>query len=51
MKIEWFVTNVTAVGFPDRSEHALLDFGGDFGLTILLANSGQCLWPGSHFVM
>ena len=24
MKIEWLVTNVTAVGSPDRAEHAIL---------------------------
>ena len=29
MKIESFVTNVTAVGSPDSAEYAI--FGGDFG--------------------
>ena len=24
MKIKWFVVNVTAVGFPDGAEHAIL---------------------------
>ena len=24
MKIEWLVTNLTAVGYPDRAEHAIL---------------------------
>ena len=32
MKIEWLVANITAVGFPDRAEHAF--FGSDFGWAI-----------------
>ena len=35
MKIEWLVTDVTAVGSPARTECAIL--GGDFGC--------RCFWP------
>ena len=35
MKIEWLVTDVTAVGSPARTECAIL--GGDFGWA--------CFWP------
>ena len=30
MKLEWLVTDVTAVGTPDRAERAI-NFGSDFG--------------------
>ena len=48
MKINWLVADVTAVGSPDRAEHAILvvilavRFFGQFGLYFL---------SGSHFVM
>ena len=38
MRIEWLVTDVTAIGSPDRAERAIL--GGDFGSNCL-ANSGH----------
>ena len=48
MKIEWFVANVKAVGFPDRVERAIL------GLILAGRFFGQFrpyLWPRSHFSM
>ena len=38
MKIEWLVTDVTAIGFPGRVERAI--WGGDFGWA--------CFWPIQH---
>ena len=45
VKIKWFVANVTAVGSPDRAEHAILGViltGHVFG------QSRSLLWSGSH---
>ena len=46
IKIEWLVTDVTAVEFPDRAERAILGLiFGDFG------QFRPFLWPGSHCVV
>ena len=48
MKIEWLVTNVTAVGSIDRVKRAILGVivaGRDFG------QSGSFLWSGDQFVV
>ena len=45
MKIEWLVTNVTAVGSPDRAEHAILRV---FWLGDFLANSGPICGQGAN---
>ena len=44
MKIEWFVTNVTAVGSPGRAEHAIL---GVILVRRFLANSGRICGQGA----
>ena len=44
MKLEWLVTNVTAVGSPDRAERAI------FGVILagrFLANSGRIFGQGA----
>ena len=46
MKKEWLVTDVTAVEYPARAEHAILER--------FWASFGQCrpvLWSRAHFVM
>ena len=48
MKIEWLVTDVTAIGSPGRAERAVFD--------VILAGCvfgqfGTHLWSLSHFVM
>ena len=48
MKIDWSVTNVTAVGSPDRAERAIL------GLIVagrVFGQSSSCLWSEGHFVV
>ena len=48
MKIKWLVADVTAVGSPDRAEHAIL------GVILVGRCFGQFrldFWSGSHFVM
>jgi len=48
MKIEWLVTDVTPVEFPDRAERAIM------GLILAKLGFGQFrpyLQSGSHFVM
>ena len=47
MKIEWLVTNETAVGYPDRAERVI------FGVILAERVFGQIrqyLHSGSHFV-
>ena len=46
MKINWLFANVTAVGAPDRAEHAT-HFLGDFDWAIFLANSGRICGRGA----
>ena len=48
MKIKWLVTDVTAVGSPDRAERTI------FGVILAGRFVGQFrpyLWAGSHFEM
>ena len=48
MKIEWSVTDVTAIGSSGRAEHAIL------GVILAGRVFGQfraCLWSLSHFVI
>ena len=48
MKIEWLVTDVTAIESSDRAEHAIFEVivtGRAFG------QSRSLLWSGSHFVV
>ena len=48
MKIEWLVTDVTAVGDPDRAKRAIL---GVILVGHFLANPGRICGQGSHFMM
>ena len=48
MKMEWLVADVTAVGFLDRAERAIL------GLIVaghVFGQSRSYLWSGSRFVV
>ena len=47
MKIEWLVTDVTAVGSPASAEGAI--FGGDFGC--FLPIQATFVVGGGHFVL
>ena len=59
MKIKWFVTDVTAVGTPDRAERAILKLilAGPFFWPIqavFVVGEPLCdvgTWFGSHLVM
>ena len=46
MKIEWLVTNVTAVGSPDRADRAILEV---ILAWLFLANSGRICGQGATF--